>query len=163
MLLRRPDDIFPVRRNLQILALFLVAPDIAEQTRLAAVHIRGPCLLLGHFCQALRICRGAFLVDLAAARVHDRFAVGRQTHARERLTIITFVMRHLARHEIRRICDPDVALALGIEDPSYTRRMGRARQTIWKWRTQHLLEREAFTQTDNRQQDATDSNNEKLE
>jgi len=67
MLLRRPDDILPVRRNLQILALLLVAPDIAKQTRLAPGHICGPCLLPGHFCQALRICRGALLTSLPRA------------------------------------------------------------------------------------------------
>ena len=163
MLFPGPDDILPVGRNLQILALFLVAADIAEQTRLATVHIRGPCLLLGHFCLALRICRGAFLVDLAAARVHDRFAIRRQPHARDRLAIVTLVMRYLSRHEIRRVCDPDVALAFVIEDPGHTRRMRRACQAVGKWRTKHLFDGEAFTKTDDRQQYGAESNNNRLE
>src|SRR5206468_10495190 len=117
MLLPRPHDILSVRRNLQILALFLVAADIAEQTWLATVHIYRPCLLLRHLRETLRICRGAFLVDLAAARVHDRFAVRRQPHARDRLTIVTLVVRYLSRHEIRPACDPDFPLALVFDIP----------------------------------------------
>src|SRR5438876_26579 len=134
-----------------------------EQTWLATVHICGPCLLLGHFYQALRICRGAFLVDFAAAGVHDRFAIRRQPHARDRLPFVTLVVRYLSRHEIRRACDPNVALAFVVEDPGHARRMRRACQTVGKWRTQHLLEREAFTKTDDRQQHATESNNKKVE
>src|SRR6266487_1435434 len=157
MLLCRPDDILAVRRDLQILAFFIAAPDIAEQTWLATVHIRGPCLLLGHFCQALRICRRAFLVDLAAARVNDLFAIWRQPHARDRLPIITFVMRYLSRHEIRRAGDPDVALAFVVEDPRHARRMRCACQTVGKWRTQYLLDSERFGKTTDRQENRSDS------
>src|SRR5882724_2776758 len=159
MFLCRPDDVLPVRRNLQILALFLVAPDIAKQTRLATVHIYRPRLLLGHFCLACRICRGARLVHLTATRVYDRLPVWRQPHARDRLPIVTLVMRHLSRHEIRRVCDPDVALAFVVEDPRHTRRMRRARQAIGKWRTQYLLQREAFSKTDDRQRYGAENNN----
>ena len=97
MLFRRPDDILSVRRNLQILAAFLVATHIAEQPRLTAAHVYRPRLLLRHFCLACRICRRAFLVRLAAARVNDRLPVRRQPHARYRLAIIAFVMRYLSR------------------------------------------------------------------
>src|SRR6059058_3964996 len=159
MFLCRPDDVLPGRRNLQILALFLVAADIAEQTWLATVHIYRPCLLLRHLRETLRICRGAFLVDLAAARVNDRFAVRRQPHARDRLPIVAFVMRYLSRHEIRRACDPDVALAFVVEDPGHTRRMRRARQAVGKRRTQHLLDCEAFSKTDDRQRYGAENNN----
>src|SRR5437773_9450693 len=132
MLLPGPDDVLPVRRNLQILALFLVAADIAEQTWLATVHIYRPCLLLRHLRETLRICRGPFLVDLAAARVHDRFAIRREPHARDLLPIVAFVMRDLAWHEIRRVCHPNVALAFVVEDPGHARCMRRARQTVGK-------------------------------
>src|SRR5438128_11262242 len=100
MLLPGPDDILPVRRNLQILALFLVAADIAEQTWLATVHICGPWLLLGHLFQAFGICRGAFRVELAAAGVYDRFAIRRSRHARERLPLVPLLLRFLSRHDI---------------------------------------------------------------
>ena len=65
--------------------------------------------------------------------------------------------------ESRRVRDPDIALAFVVEHPSHARRMRRARQAIRKRRTQHLLEREAFSKTDDRQQDAAESNNKKLE
>jgi hypothetical protein len=42
-------------------------------------------------------------------------------------------------------------------------RVNRACQAVGKWRTQHLLEGEAFTKTDDRQQHAAESNNKKLE
>jgi hypothetical protein len=37
-----------------------------------------------------------------------------------------------------------------------------ARQTVRKWRAQHLLEREPFTNTDDRKQYAPESNDKKL-
>src|SRR5262249_50427238 len=127
MLLRRPDDVLPVGRNLQVFAAFLVAANVAEQTRFTAAHIYRPRLLLGHFCLACRICRGAFLVRLAAARIYDRFAVWCQSHARDWLSIIAFVMGYLSRHEIRRACDPDVAFPFVVEHPRHAWRTRRTR------------------------------------
>jgi hypothetical protein len=127
MLLRGPDDILPVGRNLEVFAAFLVAANVTEQSRLTTAHIYRPRLLLRHFCLACRICRRAFFVRLAAARVNDRFAIRRQLHARDRLAIVAFVMRDLSRYEIRRVCHPDVTLALVVEGPRDARRMRRAR------------------------------------
>ncbi|PYK10668.1 MAG: hypothetical protein DME65_09120 [Verrucomicrobia bacterium] len=126
MFLRRPDDILSVRRNLQILAALAIAADIAQQTRLGTAHIRGPCLLLGHFWQALRICGCTFLIRLAPARVHNRLAIRRQPQARDLLPIIARVVGYLSRHELRRAGHPDVALAFVVEHPGYTERMRRA-------------------------------------
>src|SRR4029077_8244152 len=97
MFLRRPDDILSVGWNLEIFAAFLVAANIAEQTSgsCRTAHVYRPHLLLRDFCLACRICRRAFLVDLAAARVNDRFPIRRQPHARDRLAIIAFVMGYL--------------------------------------------------------------------
>ena len=127
MLLRRPHDILPVRRNLQILALRLVAPDIAKQTRLAAADTYRPRLLLGHFRETLRVCRRRLLVQLRAARVHDRFAIRGQAYARYLLALITLVVGYLSRHEIRRVRDPDVALSFVVENPGDTWCMRRTR------------------------------------
>src|SRR5437773_12095275 len=108
MLLPGPDDILPVWRNPQILTLFLVAADIAEQTWLAIVHIRGPCLLLRYFCLALWVWRGAFFVDLAAARAHDRVPFRRQPPAHDRLPFIALVVGYPPRPEVRRLAYSDV-------------------------------------------------------
>ena len=123
MFLRRPHDILPVRRNLQILALRLVAPDIAKQTRLAAADTYRPRLLLGHFRETLRVCRRRLLVQLRAARVHDRFAIRGQAYARDLLAFIAFIMCQLPPHEIGCIRDPDVALPFVVENPGHAQRM----------------------------------------
>ena len=118
---------FPSGRNLQVFATFLVAAHVAEQPRLTAAHVCRPRLLLRQLCETCRICRRAFLVRLAAARVNDGLPVRRQAHACDRLAIIAFVMRHLSRNETRGVCDPDVALAFVIEHPCHARRLWRAR------------------------------------
>ena len=92
-----------------------------------AIDIHRPCLLFRKFRQVERICRCAFLVDLAATGVHGRFAIRRQPHARDQLPVVAFVIGHLMRHEIRGICNPDVARAFVVEDPGDTRRMRRTR------------------------------------
>src|SRR5439155_24507770 len=143
--------------------LLRVAANLTEQTQLATVDIYCPRLLPGLFCQALRTCRVACLVHPSPARVHDCFAIRRQPHAHDRLPIIARVMRYLSRQEIRRVCHPDVSLALVVENPGHARRMRRARQTVGKWRTQHLFDGEAFTKTESRQQYAGQSNDKKVE
>ena len=74
------------------------------------------------------------LIQLRAARVDDRFAIGRQPHARDPLTFITLVVRYLARYKIGRIRDPDVAFALIVENPGHARRIRRSREAGWKRR-----------------------------
>jgi hypothetical protein len=129
-----PNDILSVGRNLEIFAALFAATNVTEQARLTAAHIDRPRLLFWHFRQAARICRRPFLVQLRAARVDDRFPVGRQPHARDLLTFIALIGCDLPRHEIGCICDPDVALPFLVENPGHARRMRRSREAGWKGR-----------------------------
>src|SRR5206468_11045849 len=64
-----------------------------------------------------------------------------------------------SRHKSRQHLDSEVALAFVVEDPGHKRRMRRARQAVGKRRTQHLLDCEAFSKTDDRQRYGAENNN----
>src|SRR5581483_5890726 len=116
-----------VWRNLQIFATFLIAANITKQSWFTAAHVHCPRLLLWNSGETLRVRGSSFLVNLAATGVNDDFPVGRQAQARNCLSIVACVMRHLARREIRRVCDPNVAFAFTVEHPRHAWRVRRAR------------------------------------
>ena len=105
-------------------------PTSPSKRGCTTTYIYRPRLLLRHLCLACRICRRAFLVRLAAARVNDRFPIRRQPHARDRLAIIAFVMRDLSWDEIRRALRPRYCARLYYRTPKQraahgTRSLGR--------------------------------------
>ena len=76
-----------------------IPPDCSHRRATAArhrSHLPAPACCVGRFASSA-VCRRACLVHLAAARVHDRFAIGRQPDAGDLLAVVAFVMRYLAR------------------------------------------------------------------
>jgi hypothetical protein len=99
--------------------------------------LRGLRSLVG---EATRPC----LLDFGTADVHDRTALRREAQTGDRLPIVSAVMRYLARGEVRSLCNPNFARALGVEHQRNARSVRRRHQSIWKCRSQDLLECESF-------------------
>src|SRR5438067_2634006 len=139
----RPYCPLSVGRDLNIFAALLVASHVAQQTRIAVLHIGCPYLLLGFFELTGGIRDMTACIEFAAARIDHGVSVGREAEARDRHSVIALVMRNLARLEVGSVGDPDVAFPFVVEHPGHARCLHGTREAGWKGRTHHLLNCEA--------------------
>jgi hypothetical protein len=144
LLARSPYGHAAVRGKFDVLAAFARAIQVAQITRLAVVHVRGPHLLIGPRNAAGRVGNIADGVEFAAARLNNGAAVGSEPKAGQRHPVVCRVMRDLPRHEAGGVSDPHVAHAPGIEHPGDARHACCSGQAIGKRRAHHLFDGEAL-------------------
>ncbi len=139
-----PDCQLAVRGNLHVLTILLVAPHLAQQAGSAVLDIGGPHLLFGLLQLAGRIGHVPVAADLRTARIDRGFAVRRKAERNDALAVVALVSCHLTRREAGSIGDPDVALALAVEDPGNSIGLGCRGQSRREGRAHHLFQRELW-------------------
>src|SRR5690348_9294089 len=144
--LRLPNGIASIGRDLDVFATLLLASHVAEQMRLAIVHCSRPHLLLRLRCETQRIRRPPCAVQLRAVRIDDAAAVRRQLERRDSLSIITGVVRDLAPDIPGCSRNPNVVRSLVVKDPGNDISVTRRRKLRWKRRTHHLFQGETLAE-----------------
>ena len=143
MLGAHPDHPLTIGRELYVLAILFIAAHVADQPRLARLHVRRPHLLLGFFDLAGWIGHMAFAVHFRAAGIDHGLAIGRKLHGKDVLAIVALIVRYLAAGKFRRIRNPDIAFALAVEHPGNAIGLVCRGQRRGKRRAHHLFQREA--------------------
>src|SRR5262249_30667510 len=118
LMFRFPNGVLAVGRDLDILAAFFLTTHVAQQPRLAFIHVGCPNLLLWLRRQAERICRSSASIQLRTPGVEDYSTIGSHLQRRDPLTIVSGVARDLASQEVRSRRDPNVVSAFVVENPS---------------------------------------------
>src|SRR5438067_6311910 len=90
-----PNGILSVGGNLDVLAAFLFATHVTEQTRLALVNLGRPHLLFWLGRQTQRICRSARSIQLRAAGVEYGSTIRSNLQRCDPLAVIPQVARDL--------------------------------------------------------------------
>ena len=118
-MLRLPNGILPIGRDLDIFTAFLLTAHLAEQARLTLIDIGCPDLLLWLRRQAQGIRRSSSAIQLRTARIENRSAIRSDLQRRDPLAIVSRVVRDLATNEVRRSRNPHVVRTLVVEHPAH--------------------------------------------
>src|SRR5262249_49501220 len=112
---RSPHGHRAVRRELNVLAAFPRAIQFAQIPRLALFHIRSPDLLVWS-CDVTRgVSHFAYGVEFAASRINYGATIRSEPKACECHAFVIGVMRDLFGVEARRVRDPNIPHAFGVE------------------------------------------------
>src|SRR6476646_8685843 len=90
--------------------------------------------------------------------VNHRLAVRGEFGTEDVLTIVALIMRNLTPRETRRVCNPDIALTLRVENPGDAPCFGSGGESRGKRRTHDLFQSEPRCLSENGNGDNEDEN-----